>query len=64
MDRVPLTYEEKEMERYGFNMRDDDLGEKISCDCGWEGYRGELVSHLNMKEDVEYMFCPECGREW
>ena len=50
-ERVPLTQEEQEMEKYGFNMRDDE--EQVFAKC--EGC-GEL--YLMDKYDEGY--CQDC----
>jgi len=52
-ERVPLTQEEQEMEKYGFNMRADDLPEQVFAKC--EGC-GE--QYLINKYDEGY--CQDC----
>jgi len=55
-ERVPLTQEEKEMEKYGFNMRNDDIPEQVFAKC--EGCGGQ---YLIGKFDEGY--CPDCMKE-
>ena len=63
--REPLTEDEKLMKKDGWNVDEDNDPNKdeMECICGWIGTRGQLMSATGLKDDVEYIYCPECGSD-
>ena len=63
--REPLTEDEKLMKLDGWNVDEDNdpLDKKVKCVCGWEGTKRRLMSATGLKDDVEYIYCPECGSD-
>lgn len=42
---------------------DDDRPELECGDCGWQGDSTNLVAATDDLDDMEFIYCPECGSD-